>query len=59
MYHYKIALKEEEKINLTKEVKKIKEKQDWIVIDQERRKLELLNRNFQNKHLALARDLTV
>ena len=40
-------------------MKKIKEREDWIVLDQERRRLELLNRGFEKKHHALGRDMTI
>ena len=49
-------MKEGEKINITQHVKHIKEKEDWVMLDEERKRLELLTRSYEKKQLKLARD---
>ena len=53
---YEHLMKEDQQIHITKEVKKMQDKEDWVLRDQERKRLELLNRAFQKQQEALVMD---
>lgn len=48
-------MKEDQKIYVTREVKKLKEKEDWVIIQQEQRRLELLARGFEKRQIEMGR----
>ena len=53
---YEHLMKEDQQIHITKAVKKIQDKEDWVLRDQESRRLELINRAFQKQQEALVMD---
>lgn len=49
-------MQENQRIYLTREVKKIKEKEDWIALQQQQRSLELLTRQYEGRQLQMVKD---
>lgn len=56
LYDYEKVMEEDRKISLTRQVKKLKEKEDWLALAEQQRRLEILAREFEQRQHELARD---